>query len=294
MSAPGKCHYFDEIFSKLSDEWKQANLLTHRRIKKRQSDFTVPLFFNRDHRTIAAPSMLQAWVIAVAIRFKLPRILYGCALTLMLGGGLLGDLLADWDFSQISQRAQTLYGPLGAGRQRIDAWQQLLSTQRQIGELEQLKVVNLFFNRQMKYAEDIDLWHDVDYWATPIQSLLKGAGDCEDYAIAKYFSLRHLGIAADKLRITYVKALRQNRAHMVLTYYATPEAMPLVLDSLMDPILPASQRSDLLPVYAFNGEGLWLTGAAGNKKVGDTKRLSRWQDVLKKMTAEGFPASSDN
>lgn len=294
MSASDGCHYFDEILINLSDERKSANLLTTAYHKKRQSDFTVPLFFTRYHRTIAAPSMLQAWVIAVAIRFKLPRILYGFAITLMLGGGLLGDLLADWDFSQISQRAQTLYGPLGAGRQRIDAWQQLLSTQRQIGELEQLKVVNLFFNRQMKYAEDIDLWHEVDYWATPIQSLLKGAGDCEDYAIAKYFSLRHLGIPADKLRITYVKALRQNRAHMVLTYYASPEAMPLVLDSLMDPILPASQRTDLLPVYAFNGEGLWLTGAAGNKKVGDTKRLSRWQDVLKKMTAEGFPASSDN
>ena len=99
-----------------------------------------------------------------------------------------------------------------------------------------------------------------------------------------------LGIPAEKLRITYVKALRQNRAHMVLTYYSSPDAMPLVLDSLIDAIKPASQRTDLLPVYAFNGEGLWLTGAAGNKKVGDTKRLSRWQDLLKKMQAEGFPA----
>ncbi len=259
-----------------------------------KSDFTVPLSFAWYHLTIAAPSMLHAWVIAVALRFKLPRILSGVAITLLLACGLLGDLLADWDFSQISRRAETLYGPLGAGRQRIDAWQQLLSTQKQVSEAEQLKVVNLFFNRQMHYEEDIDLWHEVDYWATPIQSLWKGAGDCEDYAIAKYFSLRHLGVPAEKLRITYVKALRQNRAHMVLTYYASPEAMPLVLDSLMDPILPASQRQDLLPVYAFNGEGLWLTGAAGNKKVGDTKRLSRWQDVLKKMTAEGFPASSDN
>ena len=77
---------------------------------------------------------------------------------------------------------------------------------------------------------------------------------------------------------------------MVLTYYSNPQAQPLVLDSLMDAIKPASQRPDLLPVYAFNGEGLWLPGAAGNKKVGDTKRLSRWQDLLKKMQAEGFPA----
>lgn len=206
----------------------------------------------------------------------------------------LGSLHADWDFAQISRRAKALYGPLGEGRQRIDAWQRLLATQKPLDEAEQLRVVNQFFNHQLRYMEDVDLWHEVDYWATPIEALFKGAGDCEDYAIAKYFSLRHLGVPAQKLRITYVKALRQNRAHMVLTYYATPTAMPLVLDSLMDPILPANQRQDLLPVYAFNGEGLWLTGAGGNKKVGDTKRLSRWQDVLKKMNAEGFPAGPDN
>ena len=211
-------------------------------------------------------------------------------MALLLGLALLGGLRADWDFSQISRKAQALYGPLGAGQQRIDAWQQLLATQKQLSETERLQVVNQFFNRQLRYAEDIDLWHEVDYWATPIQSLIKGAGDCEDYAIAKYFSLRRLGVPAEKLRITYVKALRQNRAHMVLTYYSSSDAMPLVLDSLMDAIKPASQRPDLLPVYAFNGEGLWLTGAAGNKKVGDTKRLSRWQDLLKKMQAEGFPA----
>ena len=210
---------------------------------------------------------------------------------LLIGIVMLGALQADWDFSLISRRAEALYGPLGDGKQRIDAWQHLLATQKQTPELEQLKVVNLFFNKQMRYVEDIDLWRQVDYWETPIEGLWKGAGDCEDYAIAKYFSLRHLGVSSDKLRITYVKALRQNRAHMVLTYYASPDAMPLVLDSLVDTILPASQRTDLLPVYSFNAEGLWLSGK-GNQKVGDTKRLSRWQDVLKKMQAEGFPAET--
>ncbi|MNI88498.1 hypothetical protein D3C73_1458050 [compost metagenome] len=81
---------------------------------------------------------------------------------------------------------------------------------------------------------------------------------------------------------------------MVLTYYSSPEAEPLVLDSLIDAIKPASQRKDLLPVYSFNAEGMWLPGAKGNKKVGDTKRLSRWQDVLKKMQAEGFPVETTN
>ncbi len=216
----------------------------------------------------------------------------GCAL--LLAGVMLGGLHADWDFSTISRKATALYGPLGAGQQRIDAWQNLLATQKQGSELEKLKVVNLFFNKQVRYVEDIDLWREVDYWETPIEALWKGAGDCEDYAIAKYFSLRHLGVASDKLRITYVKALRQNRAHMVLTYYSSPDAMPLVLDSLIDPIKPAAERTDLLPVYSFNAEGLYLPGAKGNKKVGDTKRLSRWQDVLKKMQAEGFPVETTN
>ncbi|TYO69355.1 hypothetical protein DQ397_004787 [Pseudomonas sp. CK-NBRI-02] len=220
----------------------------------------------------------------------LETVVWRLGLAVLLALVLLGSLRADWDFSQISRRAQALYGPLGPGQARIDAWQQLLATQQQGSELERLRQVNLFFNQQLRYVEDIDLWRDIDYWATPIQSLIKGAGDCEDYAIAKYFSLRRMGIPSEKLRITYVKALRQNRAHMVLTYYSTPQAQPLVLDSLMDAIKPADERTDLLPVYAFNGEGLWLTGASGNKKVGDTKRLSRWQDVLKKMQAEGFPA----
>lgn len=228
------------------------------------------------------------------ITATLRRFRHWLGLLLLLFAILPLALQADWDFTSISRKATALYGPLGAGQQRIDAWQHLLATQKQDTEVEKLKVVNLFFNHQMVYTEDIDLWGVVDYWETPIEALWKGAGDCEDYAIAKYFSLRHLGVAAEKLQITYVKALKQNRAHMVLTYYSTPNAVPLVLDSLMDPIKMASDRPDLLPVYSFNGEGLWLTGAAGNKKVGDSKRLSRWQDVLHKMAAEGFPVESEN
>jgi predicted transglutaminase-like cysteine proteinase len=230
----------------------------------------------------------------LAACLTIPRILRWLCSALLLAGVMLGSLSADWDFSLISRRAQALYGPLGEGQQRINDWQYLLASQKQIGESEQLNVVNRFFNKHLRYVEDIDLWHAVDYWETPIEALWKGAGDCEDYAIAKYFSLRHLGVASEKLRITYVKALTQNRAHMVLTYYSTPDAEPLVLDSLIDAIKPASQRKDLLPVYSFNAEGLWLPGAKGNKKVGDTKRLSRWQDVLKKMQAEGFPVETTN
>ncbi|MFJ3377819.1 cysteine protease LapG [Pseudomonas sp. NPDC086112] len=200
----------------------------------------------------------------------------------------LGSVRADRDFAQILQTAEKRYGPLGPARGRIEAWSQLLQSELNQPEREQLNAVNRFFNQQLNFQDDMRIWHQTDYWATPVESLIKAAGDCEDYALAKYFSLRHLGIPSEKLRITYVKALIQNQAHMVLTFYSSPTADPLVLDNLIGEIRPASQRNDLLPVYAFNAEGLYLPGAHGGKRSSDSKKLSRWQDVLQKMQIEGF------
>lgn len=224
------------------------------------------------------------------------RSLHHCLLRLWKIPGVLLLLLtvhslrAAWDFASIQQKSDALYGPASPQAQRrINAWQQVLLQLRNADEQTQLHAVNQFFNDKLRYTEDIDAWHDVDYWATPIESLRKGEADCEDYAIAKYFTLRQLGISEDKLRITYVKALRYNRAHMVLAWYLTPEAIPLILDSLTNTISPATQRMDLLPVYSFNNTGLWLPGNQNNKRVGDSKRLSRWQQVFIKMREEGFP-----
>ena len=209
------------------------------------------------------------------------------ALLLLL---MVNSLRAAWDFATLMQKSDALYGPASAAaQQRINAWQQLLIQLRHADEQTQLRAVNLFFNTQLRYAEDSDIWHNVDYWATPVESLRQGQADCEDYAIAKYFTLRQLGVSEVKLRITYVKALRLNRAHMVLTWYATPDAIPLVRDSLTNTLSPASQRQDLLPVYSFNDGGLWLPGNQNTKSIGDSKRLSRWQQVFTKMREEGFP-----
>jgi predicted transglutaminase-like cysteine proteinase len=206
----------------------------------------------------------------------------GLLLSLVLGVATQ----ANWDFALVIQTAEKRYGNLGVGKGRIEAWDELIQSSGKLPEREKLAVVNRFFNRQFRFTDDIRSWRQEDYWATPLEALMKGAGDCEDYSIAKYFTLRRLGIPSEKLRITYVKALQYNQAHMVLTYYASPSAEPLVLDNLIGEIRPASQRRDLLPVYAFNAEGLYLPGATGKKS--DSKKLSRWQDLLKKMRAEGF------
>ncbi|QKE63900.1 transglutaminase-like cysteine peptidase [Aquipseudomonas campi] len=208
------------------------------------------------------------------------------ALGLSLGLLLGVAAKANWDFGVVIQNAEKRYGKLGVAKGRIEAWDELIQASANLSESEKLATVNRFFNRQFRFSDDIRNWRQEDYWATPVEALVKGAGDCEDYSIAKYFTLRRLGIPSEKMRITYVKALKYNQAHMVLTYYSSPSAVPLVLDNLIGEIRPASQRKDLLPVYAFNAEGLYLPGS--NSKKSDSKKLSRWQDLLKKMRAEGF------
>ena len=172
---------------------------------------------------------------------------------------------------------------------RILAWEDIIRKGTKENDLQKLEMTNRFFNERIVYVEDIDLWGVEDYWATPVEFLSRGAGDCEDYAIAKYFTLRAMGVPESKLNITYVKAIRYNIAHMVLTYYSTPGTEPLVLDNLVDDILPGSKRTDLVPVFGFNASGLWLASQRGQgRHVGSPGRLAGWNDMLKRMAQNKF------
>ena len=160
----------------------------------------------------------------------------------------------------------------------------LMLTAKDLPEQEKLERVNNFFNQNVDFVDDLIHWSVEDYWATPIEFLATGAGDCEDYSIAKYFTLLELGVDENKMRITYVKAYQLNQAHMVLTYFAKPKAVPLVLDNLLPVIKPATQRKDLLPVYSFNGSGLWLAKSRGaGKRIGGSDRLSLWSELKQRM-----------
>jgi predicted transglutaminase-like cysteine proteinase len=171
-------------------------------------------------------------------------------------------------------------------RLRVIAWQNMVTEDKSVSDWEKIEKVNRFFN-QMEFVNDIDHWGENDYWATPIEFLGSGGGDCEDFSLSKYFTLLALGVSEKKLNLTYVKALKLDQHHMVLTYFSKPGAEPLVLDNLIDTVLPASQRMDLLPIYSFNGTGLWLSKQRGRGKfIGSSNRLKRWQDLLEKMPKE--------
>ncbi len=204
-----------------------------------------------------------------------------------------GLLAAAPNYDRILDQAKQRYG--GRGAQVLQEWREQMNALRRAGEEDQVRRVNEFVNRRVMFEDDITIWGQKDYWATPLESLGRGAGDCEDFAIAKYISLRILGIDNDKLRMTYVKARiggprsTVSEAHMVLGYYPTPDAEPLILDNLIGDIRPASARTDLTPVFGFNSEGIWTgVGPGANPAGSATARLSRWRDVIARLQAEGF------
>ncbi|ENO90712.1 transglutaminase-like cysteine peptidase [Thauera linaloolentis] len=185
------------------------------------------------------------------------------------------------------------YDPSAA--QAVLAWRQLLDDLQQGGHSveDRLARVNAFFNARIRFDDDIAVWRTADYWATPLETLARAAGDCEDFAIAKYMTLRLLGVDDSRLRLIYVRARiggpgsQVSQAHMVLGYYPEPSAEPLILDNLIRDVRPAARRPDLFPVFSFNADGLWVAGARQSSADPGT-RLSRWRDVLDRAHAEGL------
>lgn len=189
---------------------------------------------------------------------------------------LAANVFAASNTQQI-ERIKQFYGERGG--KRATAWRDLIKNSQHLTESQKLNAVNDFFN-QFVFISDQKLWGKEDYWATPSEFVGIGAGDCEDFSIAKYQALRELGIDDNKLRLVYVKALELNQFHMVVTYYPTPSAVPIILDNLKGDILPATKRNDLLPIYSFNGSKLWLMKQKGQGQVaGNASRLSLWNDL---------------
>lgn len=210
---------------------------------------------------------------------------------LLVSYAVVFSLAITFNIHQLQDLAEQRYGL--PGRHAVTEWQQIQKECVNLPIDQQLEKVNLFFNQRIRYVDDRLTWKKADYWATPLETLGMGQGDCEDFSFAKYITLNLLGIPIEKLRLTYVKARIltttgfKNQAHMVLSYYPTPNSQPLILDSLRDEVLPASKRTDLRPVFSFNTKQLWLTGKS--KPAGDSSsRLSNWRDVLMRMKSEGI------
>ena len=118
----------------------------------------------------------------------------------------------------------------------------------------QLKEVNRAFNAH-RYILDINNWGEEDYWATPYQFLKKN-GDCEDYAISKYFTLKALGVPVEDMRVVALQDLNLNLGHAVLVVYVGDQ--PMLLDNQIASVVPANSIKHYNPVFSINESGWWL------------------------------------
>ena len=218
-------------------------------------------------------------------RCLLTRLLVKLAQVLLLSFTLLTVISAQTqlplDEKKILTALEKNYGDRAV--KRGNAWFKLMNQKVGSTESQSLEKVNRFFNH-FHFIDDIKLWGIKNYWATPIEFIGANGGDCEDYSIAKYFTLLELGVSDEKMRITMVKALRLNQYHMVLAYYETPSSVPLILDNLDGEIKPANERNDLIPVYSFNASQLWLNKEKGRGILsGKSSRLKLWRDLRERI-----------
>lgn len=195
-------------------------------------------------------------------------------------------ILGEENFSQKTiQDAKNKYGNEVVSK--ISYWNEMISKAKSTDVINKLKLINDFFN-MVPYITDMAHWQQDDYWATPMEFVGTKGGDCEDYAIAKYFTLIKVGIEESKLRLGYVKYLRKGsdfeEAHMVLLYFHKPDAIPIVLDNIVKKMELATNRDDLKLVYSFNAEGLWEAKNKGKEhvKVGENKLL-KWKTLIDKI-----------
>lgn len=133
-------------------------------------------------------------------------------------------------------------------------WTSYLDSIRKLPRRAQLEAVNQWANTR-PYVEDIKNWNVSDYWETPGEFLARG-GDCEDYAITKYFSLVKLGFSPDDLRIVIVDDTNLNVFHAVLAVRS--EGTVWLLDNQLAHIAPMSVAVQYVPVYSLNEHGWWM------------------------------------
>ncbi len=133
-------------------------------------------------------------------------------------------------------------------------WRRVLDNLAGLDRTVQLAAVNLYMNRK-RYILDPSNYGVSDYWATPGQFLARD-GDCEDYAIAKFMSLKALGFSNDDMRIVVLQDLNLGIAHAILVVYLDGRA--LVLDNQIENVVSADTVRHYRPIYSINERHWWL------------------------------------
>ena len=202
--------------------------------------------------TIAAACLLGAVVLPARAE---PPQLFG---TVEFRTNSLGAL-PEWQrtLAQIAQEGAT-YDACAAADEAcptlgVRAWLRMIRAQSDHAQIEQLRAINQFLN-DWRYKPDSLNYGRRDYWATPLEFLAR-SGDCEDYAIAKYVTLRRLGYADERLRLVVVRDVDRDVAHAVLAVYLDEDVY--ILDNLSSRVMSQAEVTHYVPYYSINETSRW-------------------------------------
>ena len=167
---------------------------------------------------------------------------------------------------------------------RLAKYEEVRNKARNLDINKKLAQINLFINGSLAEFDNASMGID-DYWMTPKEFFIKGHGDCEDYVIAKYFTLLELGVKKENLYPAIVKVQGSASFHLVLLYVEDKNKSPLVLDNLSFKILPFSKRTDLTPKVAFNEiDSYTLTREKFLQKANvDWGKENKWEKLLNRV-----------
>jgi predicted transglutaminase-like cysteine proteinase len=164
------------------------------------------------------------------------------------------DITAFKKWTDVMQRFEQQMGSLSNPAPRVTEWQEKIRELQGKSAREQIEGVNKFLNK-VPYMEDADNYGMSDYWATPVEFLTNG-GDCEDFAIAKYASLRALGFSPEQLRIAIVQDEIKNIPHAVLVVYS--DSGNFVLDNQDKKVETIASVNRYKPIFSINSTSWWL------------------------------------
>ncbi len=181
---------------------------------------------------------------------------------------------------EIKLAAQTRVGK--RARARLQAWEDLINHLQSASEWVKVETVNKFFNQQIKASKEANEIQGYDYWQSPIETLARGLGDCDDYAVAKYISLRMLGISAEQLRLSVVAQPNVGK-HAVLLFFSNQEQEPWVLDNLGSARAGADADGIVRMSVRSNIDGMQLLWGMNEKT------LSQFQTGGKEKKISSFP-----
>jgi predicted transglutaminase-like cysteine proteinase len=162
------------------------------------------------------------------------------------------------------------------------SWQKILRDNQHLTEFDKVRTVNEFFNTLNFIQDDTN-----NHWSTPLETVLRNGGDCEDLVIAKYFTLRASGIDPSKLRIAHMRAPGRKLDHMVLLYRPDGNSKnAIILDNLTNYTGPLSKRTDLKLVFSFNEEAIWVKDRLGKTRKTSVMGLKKWTNLQHRVSQQ--------